>query len=77
MWSLEVAQARIPPWPQVPSLATHITLFITILKSASLYYVHIFLSFSFSHFSTNYLFLLVLPRVSECLVLSQEWSQEC
>jgi hypothetical protein len=40
---------------------------------ASLHYVHILLLLFLFHYFTTYLFLLVLPRVSEGL----EWSQEC
>lgn len=53
------------------SLATHIGLFLTTLKSASLHGVHILL-FLFC-FSTSYLILLVVVwSVSECLGSAQE-----
>lgn len=68
------AQAMIPPWSQVTSLATQIGLLLTTFLSPVL---HLFmvptssLLFRF-HFSTTYLLLLVVPRVSECPELPQE-----
>lgn len=46
-------------------------------SSASLHCDHILLFLFPVYFSTNNLLLLVVPRVSECLGSSQEWSQEC
>jgi hypothetical protein len=53
--------------------ATWIRLFLTTLKSPVLP-LHYATSF---FFSTTYLLRSVVPRVSECLGLSQVWSQEC
>ena len=54
----------VPHYPRVSS-------------SASLHCAHILLFLFLFHFSTTYLLLLVAPGISECLGLSQEWSQEC
>ena len=48
-----------------------------VFSSPSLHCAHILLFLFLYRFSTTYLLLLVAPRVSECLGLSQEWSQEC
>ena len=58
------AQARTPSWLQVASLATHIRLFLVTLESPALSLFIESTSFCFSlslHFSTTYLFLLVVP----------------
>ena len=53
-------------------------LFLTTLESPVLPLFIVPTSFCFSlfHFSSTYLFLLMIPRVSECLELPQEWSQD-
>lgn len=53
---------------QVVSPATHISLFLTTIKSSVLPFFIVPTSFCFClfHFSTTYLFLLVAPGVSEC-----------
>jgi hypothetical protein len=57
------------------SPATHIRLYLPTLYSPALplFIVPSSFCFSFFHFSTTYLFLSVVPGVSECL----EWPQEC
>lgn len=58
---------------QVVSPAIHISLFLTIIKSSVLPFFIVPTSFCFClfYFSTIYLFLLVVPGVSECLWSSQ------
>jgi hypothetical protein len=53
MWPLVVAQARTPPWSQVPSQVTHIRLFLTTFQSPvlSLFIVTTSFCFSFSSIS--------------------------
>jgi len=54
----------VPHYPQVSS-------------SASLHCTHILLFLFLFHFSTTYLLLSVVLRLSEHLGSSQEWSQKC
>lgn len=44
-------------------------------SASSLHYAHILLFLILFSFFTFHLFLLVAPGVSECLQLSEEWSQ--